>query len=129
MATISGKNGKVMIGATPLAEITDWTFHASSHNPAYASSSTGGYRKRVAGVKDGSGHIGFKLDPDSPITNNFDEGSSVTLLLHLDATRYYSVPAVIDALQLAVDVSSGDVLGGMAMFSVNGAWTKPTYGS
>jgi hypothetical protein len=129
MATISGKNGKVMIGATALAEITDWTFQASSNNPAYASSSTGGFRKRVAGVKDGSGMIGFKLDPANPITNNFDEGSSVTLLLYLDATRFYSVPAVIDSIHLAVDISSGDVLGGVANFSADGAWTKPTYGS
>ena len=127
MATISGKSGKVMIGATALAEITDWTFHASSVNHAYASSSTGGYRKRVAGVKDASGGISFKLDPAAPITNNFDEGSSVTLLLYLDATRFYSVPAVIDSVHLAVDISSGDVLGGTALFSANGAWTKPTY--
>ena len=129
MATISGKNGKVLIGATPLAEITDWTFQTSSANPAYASSSTGGFRRRVAGIKDGSGSFGFILDPASPITNNFDEGSSVTLLLYLDATRFYSVPAVIDSIHLAVDISSGDVLGGTAIFSANGAWTKPTYGS
>jgi len=127
MATISGKNGKVMIGATALAEITDWTFHASSINHAYASSSTGGFRRRVAGVKDGSGSIGFKLDPDDPLTDDFDEGSAVTLLLYLDATHYYSVPAVIDSIQLAVDISTGDVLAGTAMFSANGSWTKPTY--
>jgi len=129
MATISGKNGKVLIGGTPLAEITDWTFHATSVNHAYASSSTGGYRRRVAGVKDGAGSIGFKLDPASPITDDFDEGSSVTLLLYLDATHYYTVPALIDAIQLAVDISSGDVLGGTATFSANGQWTKPNYGS
>jgi len=127
MATISGKNGRVMIGATQLAEITDWTFQTSSVNHAYASSSTGGYRKRVPGVKDGAGNIGFKLDPASPITNNLDEGSSVTLLLYLDAAQFYTVPAVIDAIHLAVDISSGDVLGGTATFSANGAWTKPTY--
>ncbi len=127
MATISGTNGKVMVGATTLAEITDWTFQSSSNNHAYASSSTGGFRRRIPGVKDGSGNIGFKLDPANPITNNFDEGSSVTLLLYLAATRYYSVPAVIDSIHLAVDISSGDVLGGTAIFSADGAWAKPTY--
>lgn len=127
MATISGKNGKVLIGTTALAEITDWTFHTTSVNHAYASSSTGGYRQRVAGVKDGSGSIGFKLDPADPITDDFDEGSSVTLLLYIDATHFYSVPAVVDSIQLAVDISSGDVLGGTAVFSANGAWTKPDY--
>ncbi len=129
MATISGKDGKVMIGAAALAEITDWTFHTTSVNHAYASSSTGGFRRRVAGVKDGSGSIGFKLDPAAPITDDFDEGSAVTLLLYLDATHFYSVPAMIDSIQLAVDISSGDVLGGTAQFSATGAWTKPSYGS
>jgi len=129
MATISGKNGKVMIGSTALAEITDWTFHATSINHAYASSSTGGYRRRVSGVKDGAGSIGFKLDPADPITDDFDEGSAVTLLLYLDATHYYSVPAVIDSIQLAVDISSGDILGGTAAFSASGPWTKPNYAS
>lgn len=127
MATISGKNGKVMIGDAALAEITDWTFHTTSVNHAYASSSTGGYRRRVAGVKDGSGTIGFKLDPDDPLTDAFDEGSSATLLLYLDETHYYTVPAVIDSLQLGVDISSGDVLSGTAQFSADGAWTKPSY--
>ncbi len=129
MATISGKNGKVVIGSAALAEITDWTFHATSTNHAYASSSTGGYRKRVAGVKDGSGSIGFKLDPAAPITSDLDEGSAVTLLLYVDETHFYSVPALIDAIHLAVDIASGDVLGGTAAFSANGAWTKPTYSS
>jgi hypothetical protein len=127
MATISGKDGKVLIGSTPLAEITDWTFHTTSVNHAYASSSTGGYRQRVPGVKDAAGNIGFKLDPTNPITDDFDEGSAVTLLLYLDATHFYTVPAVIDTIQLAVDISSGDVLGGTAMFSASGAWTKPSY--
>ncbi|MBI2826706.1 MAG: hypothetical protein HYX69_18700 [Planctomycetia bacterium] len=127
MSTISGKDGKVLIGATALAEITDWTFRATSNNQAYASSSTGGYRKRVPGVKDGSGTIGFKLDPADPITDDLDEGAAVTLLLYLDATHFYTVPAVIDAIHLAVDITSGDVLGGTAMFSASGAWTKPNY--
>jgi hypothetical protein len=127
MATISGKNGKVLIGSTTLAEITDWTFHTTSLNHAYASSSTAGFRRRVPGVKDGSGSIGFKLDPADPITDDFDEGSAVTLLLYVDATHFYTVPAVIDSIQLAVDISSGDVLGGTAMFSADGAWTKPNY--
>ena len=67
----------------------------------------------MAGVKDGSGSIGFKLDPADPITDDFDEGSAVTLLLYIDDPFLY-VPAVIDSIELAVDISS-DVLGGTAM--------------
>jgi hypothetical protein len=127
MATFSGKDGKVLIGATPLADITAWTLRTLSGNPAYASSSTGGYRKRVPGVKDAQGTVRFKLNPADPITDDLDAGAAVTLLLYVDATRFYTVPAVIDALRLEVDIDSGDIVGGVAEFSANGAWTKPTY--
>ncbi|MGE3406806.1 MAG: hypothetical protein AB7I37_08335 [Pirellulales bacterium] len=127
MSTFSGKDGKVLIGGTSLADITHWSLRTLSHNSAYASSSTGGHKKRVPGIKDASGTIAFKLNTSDPITDDFDEGSSVTLLLHLDATRYYSVPAVIDAIRLEVDIDSGQVVGGVAEFSGNGAWTKASY--
>ena len=95
MAVISGKSGKVLIGATTLAHITNWSLATVSRNPAYASSATGGYKKRVAGVKEASGTIAFKLDLADPLTDDFTEGAEVTLLLYLDAAKFYSVPAVI----------------------------------
>jgi hypothetical protein len=127
MATLSGKDGKLKLGATTIADVTSWILETRSQNHAYASSSTSGYRRRVAGVRDGGGRIDFKLDFADPITDDFDVGSQVTLLLHLDATRFYSVPAVIDVLRFEVDVDTGDVIGGRAEFSTNGAWTKPVY--
>ncbi|MCE9604568.1 MAG: hypothetical protein K8U03_06640 [Planctomycetia bacterium] len=127
MSVMSGKDGKVMIGVATIADVTKWTLRTTSNNVAYASSSTAGFRRRVAGVKDGSGTIAFKLDVDDPITNRLNEGQAVTLLLYLDDVRHYSVPAVIDALQWEVDIDRGDILGGIAEFSIDGAWTKPTY--
>lgn len=127
MSAFSGKDGKILIGTTTLAEITRWELRTLSNNPAYASSATGGFKKRVGGVRDATGQIAFKLDPADPITDDFDEGEAVTLLLHLDATRKYTVPAIIDAIQLEVDIDTGDVVGGTATFSSTGAWTKPTY--
>jgi len=127
MSVISGKDGKVMIGATTLADITFWTLNTASNNPAYASSATAGHKKRVAGVKDGGGTIQGKLDVADAVTDDFDEGDAVTLLLHLDATRFYSVPAIIDSIQLEVDIDSGEVVGWTAEYSTDGAWTKPTY--
>jgi hypothetical protein len=128
MSVESGKDGKVMIGAAAIADVTKWTLRTTSNNVAYASSSTGGFRRRVAGVKDGSGTIAFKLDVEDPITDELEEGDAVTLLLYLDDSRHYSVPAVIDALQWEVDIDRGEIIGGTAEFSIDGAWTKPTYG-
>lgn len=129
MATISGKDGKVKIGSTTLADITHWTLRTTALLSAYGSSATAGFRRRVAGIKDGSGTLDGKLDPADPISDDFDEGASVTLLLYLDATRFYTVPAIIESFRLEVDIDRGEVLGWHAEFSTQGAWTKPNYSS
>ena len=128
MSVVSGKDGKVMIGAAAIADVTKWTLRTVAGNVAYSSSSTGGFRRRVGGVKDGSGTIAFKLDVADPITDLLDEGDMVTLLLYLDGTRHYTVPALVDALQWEVDIDRGEIVGGVAEFSIDGAWTKPSFG-
>src|SRR5437762_10524679 len=125
MSLETGDDGRVLIGSTPLADITAWSLETTTRGVSYASSASGGYRWRLTGVKEGRGRIAFKLDVANPLTNQFDEGSSVTLLLYLDATRFYSVPAVIDSLQMQVDIDGGELIGGQAEFTTNGAWTKP----
>jgi hypothetical protein len=128
MATKSGKDGKVLIESTALASITHWSLRTVSHNPAHASSATGGVKTRNPGVKDSSGTIRFKLDFTDPITSQFVEGLLVTLKLYLDATRFYTVPAIIDAIEFAdIDIDDGRTIGGVATFSGTGPVVLPTY--
>lgn len=128
MATKSGKDGKVLAGSATLASITHWSLRTVSHNPAHASSATGGVKTRNPGVKDSSGTIRFMLDFTSPITAQFVEGSLVTLKLYLDATRFYTVPAIIDAIDFAdIDIDDGRTIGGVASFSGVGPVVAPTY--
>jgi hypothetical protein len=126
MATFSGKDGKILIGSTTLAEITGWTLTTSSNNPAYASSATAGHKTRRGGVKDFTGSIQAKIDPADPLTNDFDEGSMVTLLLYLNATDFFTCPSIIDSLEWNVDINDGDVVGVTAQFSATAAPTKPS---
>jgi hypothetical protein len=125
MTGISGKNGKVQIVSSDVAECTGWTFNPTSNNPSWGSCDGGGYKQRVAGVKDGSGSIEGKFNPDDPIYDHLEEGTSVVLKLYINATAYYRVPAIIDSFSLEVDMDDGDVVGWSADFSTNGAWTKP----
>ncbi len=127
MATISGKDGQVKIGSTTLAEITKWTLTTTAQNPAYASSATQGWKTRREGVRDASGTLNLKLDLADPISDDFDEGSAVTLLLYLDSTRFYTVPAIIDSLGWEVDIDNGEVIGGTAEYSATGPIVKPTF--
>jgi hypothetical protein len=123
---ISGKNGFVKVGDDTVAEVTKWSFVKQAASSRYASSSTGGFKRSVAGVKSGSGQIEFKFDmaADSPLV----EGAAVTLLLYLDASHFYSVPAIVTRIEVEVDIDSGDVIGGAAHFDTDGAWEEPVLG-
>jgi hypothetical protein len=120
---ISGKNGKVLIGSAAVAEVTKWIFNKESVSSRYASSSTGGFKRSLAGVRSGSGTIQFKFDlaAGSPII----EGTAATLLLYLDATQFYSVPALIKTFKVEVNIDTGEVIGGVAEFDTDGTWNEP----
>lgn len=123
---ISGKDGDVKIGATSICEIRKWSFNPKSNNPSYASNKTSGYKRRVPGVKDGSGTLEGAWDPATPAVSVIDVGTEVTLLLYINATQNYSVPSVIDSFKLDVDVDEGEIVSWTADFSTNGAWTNPS---
>lgn len=129
MAVLSGKDGKVVYdgggGDTTIADITDWKFHTKAANVAYASSSTSGFTKRLAGIKDGAGNVTGKVQDDA--VPDLAAGAAVTMKLYIDATHFYTVPAVIDEFQLQVDVATGKVEAWTADFSTDGAWTEPSF--
>lgn len=121
MATISGKDGQV----NDFDDITGWSINVTSNNSAYASSSTAGWKKRVAGVRDWSGSFSGKFNDVLPVA----EGEEVALTLALDDTDSFSGTAVIDQISLQVDVDNGDVVGFTANFSGSGELTSPAAAS
>lgn len=121
----SGKDGDVKIGTTSVSEIKGWSFNPKSNNPRYASNKTAGYKRTVAGVKEGSGTISGVFDPTTMFFTVIDVGTNVTLKLYLDTTYFFSVPAVIDDYKLTVDLDNGEIVGFEGTFSANGAWTNP----
>lgn len=127
-AGISGKDGDVKIGTTSICEIRKWSFNPKSNNPSYASNKTAGYKRRVAGVKDGSGSMEGAWDPATPAVAVIDVGTDVTLKLYINATQFYSVPAVIDSFKVDVDVDGGEIISWSSDFATNGAWTNPVAG-
>ncbi len=127
MTMQSGKDGKVLSGATPIADVVRWTFRTMTRSVAYASNKTAERVRQVPGARSGSGTIAFQFNPAAPATSPLAAGSAVTLLLHLDATKHYEVPAVIEHVELQVDIDTGALIGGSAQFATDGVWTEPTF--
>jgi predicted secreted protein len=125
MATVSGQYGQIQIGSSDITECMFWSFTRTVADHAYASCSTGGYKKRIAGTKDGTGTMrGLQSDAASDdIETDFEEGDSVTLVLFWTATKKYTVPAIITRLHTECDIDDGAPVPWEADFGANGAWT------
>jgi hypothetical protein len=127
MSTVSGRNGRLFVDGTAIGDLTAWRFTTTADSISYASSATGGFRRRLAGARHGFGVIAFVLDLLNPATLSLAPGDLVSLQLDIDSTHYYQVSASIDTVQLAVEVNQAEPVAGTADFSTNGAWIEPEY--
>lgn len=126
MAAVSGQYGKIVIGSSNVVECMGWSFKRAPSIKPYASCATSGYKKRVVGTREGSGNLKGMQDPSDPIENFFVDGSSVTLKLYYTAAKFYSVPAIIESLDIDVDIDDGSPVPWAADFGTDGGWTLPT---
>lgn len=126
MGTVSGQYGKIVIGSSNVTECSYWSFDRTAAEHAYASCSTNGYKKRVAGTKDGSGNLKGFQDPSNAIETYFVEGDLPTLKLYYTAAKFYTVPCMITRLHVECDIDDGAIVPWEADFGINGAHTLPT---
>lgn len=114
------------MGSSELLEIWGWKLTREAALHRRATNATGGYKRTVAGTKSGSGTIEGDYDPAAPVEDHIREGDSVTLKLYTTATKFYLVPALIENIELTVDLDEGEIVAWTASFMTNGAWTEPT---
>jgi hypothetical protein len=127
MSTLSGKDGSLIVDGGTLADITAWRFTTTADNISYASSATGGFRRRLCGARHGMGNVSFVLNTLDAATARLAAGDVVILQLNLDSTRFYYVPAIVDDVQLSVDVNQREPIRGTADFTTDGAWIEPEF--
>lgn len=125
MAFETGKNGTVKIGAVAVALVTGWEFDKSAETDQFGSNESAGYKSALAGTGHGRGMIRGKLNTAAAMT--VLEGTAATLLLYVNATEFYSVPAIIQNFKATVDIDIGKATTYEATFVTNGAWTEPTW--
>lgn len=126
MALISGKDGKVKVATTEVAQVTKWTFEESAEVDKFAHSDSAGYKDGVAGSKDVKGSIEAKFADAG--TSPFDVGDRISLELLTDGelTPKGSLTgdAIIASMSVEVDIDTGNAIGFSASYEGVGAWTK-----
>jgi hypothetical protein len=127
MTMISGKDGHVLVDASPLAAVTRWSFETLSAGVSFASSATGGYRRRTRGAKQGRGKIEFLAERDNPWIEALSAGARVTLRLAIDPSGYFVAPVVLEEVRIETNVDSGAAVAGAASFVTDGAWSEPDF--
>lgn len=124
MATLSGIDGTVLVGATEQTEVTKWTFETTVAVPKHASNSTAGFRKAHVGAKDSKGTIEMKYDDTTALP--WGVGDSVTLILRPDKNStadQITVPAIISGGTTECDIDGDGIVSVTFPFEGNGAWT------
>ena len=123
MANKSGTLGSVQVDGSTILDVTKWSINKTCNITPFASNSSGGAKKRVAGSKDITGSCEGKYDPTMPIEDHLGEGDSVTITLVRDTGDTIGGAAVVDELTLDCDMDSGDPQSWTVSFGANGAWT------
>lgn len=112
MAAIHGKDGLVKIGSNTGARITGWRIDNLGAEFFDNSPLQNTWQTLIAGLKSATGQVVCDWDQaDSNVQGAMltaaTGASSVTLLLYVNASNYFSIPAYIT---LAADVNARDTV-------------------
>jgi hypothetical protein len=121
----SGKNGKVTVASTDIADTGKWSLDVESELQPYASNATGGRKKRIAGLGDSKGQVDFM--PDGATACPVVEGTTYTFKLYEDASHFHTVIAKVAKIHKETDVETGKIVKYTANIEEDGGYTPPTY--
>jgi hypothetical protein len=124
------------VGGTNFVEIPEvrvWNLRITEDSKTYASSSTGGGKRRIAGVEDFSGSISVYIDRSTGTNlTSFDtdlgikSGAFGVFKLYEDATNYYTAPAYVSDVSVSADIEGGGIIPAEISFERDSALIYPT---
>jgi hypothetical protein len=115
---------------TNIPELRKWDLRVSKESKQYASSSTAGGKRRIAGAEDFSGTLSVYLASGTSEAR-FDTGLGIkggvtgTLKLWEDGTTFFLAPAYIEDVSYEYDIEGNGIVGATITFSRDGALTYP----
>ena len=128
--TLTGRNGKFVVGVTLVARITSWSVNPTLAGTAeWGDSDSGGYTNRAAGRIDGTFTAEGKFDTDIAHNafNLFARGDVAIAVLWLDgAALYYDFPrALCMDFNLTVDPDTEEVIAWTSSWGADGVYYYP----
>jgi hypothetical protein len=126
MSTTSGKNGKVFVGGSEVADIRDWAIQQKAELKPYNSSSTQGHTNRVPARDDWSAAFFlYSAAGKAP----FAIGSQLNIQFVVDSSQQpapaYSGVCFAETIRPAVNIDTGDIVGVAVTVAGHGALTTP----
>ena len=125
---LTGRNGKVLIGANTIARITQWAVNPTlATSTEWGDSDSAGFTNRAPGRKDATFTAEGKFD--SGVRNAFDlfqPGDILLVLLYLvaDGSIRYNFPrALCTDFSLTVNVDSEEVIGWSSSWGADGEYS------
>jgi hypothetical protein len=112
---------------TDIPEVRRWTLRITSDSKQYASSSTNGGKRRIAGAEDFDGSVEVYHDATARVdAMGIKGGVTGYLRLWEDATDYYQAPVYVETVDATTDIEGGEIIGGTIAFQRDGALIYPT---
>lgn len=122
MASVSGQDGKISVGATDLVLITKWDADIQAATTETTNYNSSGYREYgVVGLKSGTANAEGWLDSTA---GSLAVGSSAAVKLYVGASSYYGGTAVVKSVKVTSD--SKDLVGVSYSLEFTGTITEVT---
>lgn len=111
-----------------IPEVRRWEATFNIEAKEYASSSTAGARKRLAGVSDFDLTVEVYKDETTPFdsgTLSINAGDTGFFKCYEDADTFYILPSYVEDTSINVPIEDGDIIEGTISASSNGNVTYP----
>lgn len=113
-----------------IPELRKWTLRVTNNAKEYASSSTAGGKRRLAGAEDFNGTLDLYMETGSNRADasglNIRSGQTGAIKLYEDSGNFWVAPAFIDEATYEADIEGNNIVNGTVTFSRDGALTYPT---
>jgi hypothetical protein len=126
--TLSGKNGKFVVGTSQVARTTQWAVSEKlASTSEWGDSDSEGYTNRLGGRKDATFTAEGKFDTSDEVYDLFSiDDIAIAVLWLNNSSLYWDFPrAICSDFGLTVNIDTGEVVGWTSSWGADGKFYHP----